>query len=254
MNDDTLAHLFSRLPKACIVLLEDIDACGVTRDSSDDDLKSSSPPAASKAIGVATAPGDGTHPPTRVTFSGLLNAIDGVASKEGRLLIMTTNHRDRLDEALIRPGRVDMQIKFNFADRAIIHSLFKTLYTVDLQDKEVLKFPRNFPDDDELENLATKFSEKVPEGLFSPAEVQSLLLRFKKEPRKAVEVVEDWIFQKKTEKSSKECSETESAVTLEPEKAKPVVKGLKDEGALVVNVTEKGVPSMNGAKEDEIPV
>ena len=39
-----------------------------------------------------------------VTFSGLLNAIDGVASQEGRIFIMTTNHIEKLDPALIRPG------------------------------------------------------------------------------------------------------------------------------------------------------
>jgi chaperone BCS1 len=49
---------------------------------------------------------------TRVTFSGLLNAIDGVTSTEERLLFMTTNHIDRLDPALIRPGRVDVKQHF----------------------------------------------------------------------------------------------------------------------------------------------
>lgn len=42
-----------------------------------------------------------------LTFSGLLNALDGVASSEERILFMTTNHLNRLDDALIRPGRVD---------------------------------------------------------------------------------------------------------------------------------------------------
>jgi chaperone BCS1 len=44
-----------------------------------------------------------------VTFSGLLNALDGVASSEERIIFMTTNHAERLDPALIRPGRVDMK-------------------------------------------------------------------------------------------------------------------------------------------------
>lgn len=48
------------------------------------------------------------HSSSDVTFSGLLNTIDGVASSEERLLFMTTNHLDRLDSALIRPGRVDL--------------------------------------------------------------------------------------------------------------------------------------------------
>jgi chaperone BCS1 len=43
-----------------------------------------------------------------VTFSGFLNALDGVASGEERIIFMTTNHVDKLDAALIRPGRVDL--------------------------------------------------------------------------------------------------------------------------------------------------
>ena len=43
-----------------------------------------------------------------VTFSGFLNALDGVASGEERIVFMTTNHLGRLDPALIRPGRVDL--------------------------------------------------------------------------------------------------------------------------------------------------
>lgn len=42
-----------------------------------------------------------------VTMSGLLNAIDGVFSRDGRVLIMTTNHPEKLDAALKRPGRAD---------------------------------------------------------------------------------------------------------------------------------------------------
>ena len=45
----------------------------------------------------------------RVTFSGLLNAIDGATSTEGRVIFMTTNYPERLDPALIRPGRVDFK-------------------------------------------------------------------------------------------------------------------------------------------------
>lgn len=50
-----------------------------------------------------------------VTLSFLLNLIDGVLETPGRILIMTTNHADRLDRALIRPGRIDVQIEFTKA-------------------------------------------------------------------------------------------------------------------------------------------
>jgi chaperone BCS1 len=63
-----------------------------------------------------------------VTFSGLLNALDGVASSEERIIFMTTNHFSRLDPALIRPGRVDVQ---EFLDDAVgeqAERLFRKFY------------------------------------------------------------------------------------------------------------------------------
>ena len=43
---------------------------------------------------------------SRVTLAGLLNALDGVCTASGQLLFLTTNHREHLDPALLRPGRV----------------------------------------------------------------------------------------------------------------------------------------------------
>ncbi|KAK8865839.1 hypothetical protein IAR55_000987 [Kwoniella newhampshirensis] len=86
LTDDKLNHLLGLVPERSFVLLEDIDSAFNRRiQTSEDGYKSS------------------------VTFSGLLNALDGVASSEERIIFMTTNHFDRLDPALIRPGRVDLQ-------------------------------------------------------------------------------------------------------------------------------------------------
>lgn len=46
----------------------------------------------------------------------LMNALDGVTSPEGVVIIMTTNHRDRIDPALIRPGRVNLEILLDMFD------------------------------------------------------------------------------------------------------------------------------------------
>lgn len=45
---------------------------------------------------------------------GLLNVLDGVVDSPGRIVIMTTNHPDALDAALIRPGRIDKKIHLDF--------------------------------------------------------------------------------------------------------------------------------------------
>ena len=48
--------------------------------------------------------------PRATTFSGLLNALDGVVATEERLIFMTTNHIARLPPVLIRPGRIDLRV------------------------------------------------------------------------------------------------------------------------------------------------
>lgn len=95
MTDDKLAYLLTKLPKRCLLLLEDADAAFVNRRQRDVD-------------GYSGA---------NVTFSGLLNALDGVAAGEERIAFLTTNHIDRLDPALIRPGRVDMMLRIGEATK-----------------------------------------------------------------------------------------------------------------------------------------
>lgn len=95
MTDDKLAFLLTKLPKRSLLLLEDADAAFVNRRQRDT---------------------DGYNGAT-VTFSGLLNALDGLAAGEERIAFLTTNHIDRLDPALIRPGRVDMMLRIGEATR-----------------------------------------------------------------------------------------------------------------------------------------
>lgn len=130
MNEENLASLFSELPSRCVVLLEDIDTAGLTHTRHDQEpekvavkSKSSKSGKAEVAL-VAKEESKG-----KISLSALLNVLDGVASQEGRVLIMTTNHVEKLDEALIRPGRVDIKVEFRLADRAMMAALFRSIYT-----------------------------------------------------------------------------------------------------------------------------
>ena len=64
----------------------------------------------------------------QVTFSGILNALDGVTTGGNQIVIMTTNHIENLDPALIRPGRVDHILRFDYATKEQIKEIF-TVYT-----------------------------------------------------------------------------------------------------------------------------
>ena len=60
--------------------------------------------------------------------AGLLNAIDGVAAQEGRLLFMTTNHVEALSGALVRPGRVDVRVRLRHASHVQIAAFLASFY------------------------------------------------------------------------------------------------------------------------------
>merc|ERR1711997_371409 len=63
-----------------------------------------------------------------MTFSGLLNGLDGVGNPDGQIFIMTTNFVDRLDDALIRSGRVDLHIEFPLATDEQLRKMFLLFY------------------------------------------------------------------------------------------------------------------------------
>lgn len=173
VDDSKLSSLFSELPSHCVVLLEDVDAAGTTR--TEQTAEKPTDQVAAKLQGL--------------TLSGLLNAIDGVASQEGRVLIMTTNHIEHLDKALIRPGRVDRKVFFGLTNKDMNARLFCTIFKQSAEDQHI---PKEDIDGENVEQLAIEFAGKVPENVFSPAEVLSFLLENKQSPDNVVANVEEW--------------------------------------------------------------
>ncbi|KDE03881.1 mitochondrial chaperone BCS1 [Microbotryum lychnidis-dioicae p1A1 Lamole] len=126
LTDDKLNHLLANAPERSLVLLEDIDAAF-------------SFPTATSMTGEANARTRSTEQGfnANVTFSGLLNALDGVASSTSqRILFLTTNHIDRLDPALIRPGRVDLKIYVSDATSWQVGELYQRFYSKSSEDSE----------------------------------------------------------------------------------------------------------------------
>lgn len=84
--------------EGAFIVIEDVDT-----------LFASSP--GSAASSRSHAPGSAAQ---SLSFSGLLNALDGLASPTGLVIFLTTNHVDRLDHAFLRPGRVDSIVQFDY--------------------------------------------------------------------------------------------------------------------------------------------
>ena len=131
LNDHSLADLLQRTPPRSLILIEDIDAFYNAREKQDTRIE--------------------------VSFSGLLNALDGVAAQEGRIVVLTTNHRERLDAALIRPGRIDVEVELGMATAAQLRGL-------------LLRFHPDAAD------LAVRLAADYPAQSLSPAQVQQILI------------------------------------------------------------------------------
>ena len=176
-NDQTLKTLFAELPDNCVVLLEDIDAVGTTY---------------SRKLETDSGGNQGPALPNEgVTLSGLLNVLDGVTSQEDRVLIMTTNHIDKLDAALIRPGRVDMKVEFQLADREVAEQIYHFIF--DGSGPISAKKNPQATSGLSVEVQAKQFACKLPEGTFSPAQIMSYLLQHKDAPEVALEHAEKWV-------------------------------------------------------------
>lgn len=144
LTDDRLNHLLNVAPEQTIILLEDIDAAFVSREST---LQQKSAY-------------DGLN---RITFSGLLNCLDGVASTEARIVFMTTNYIDRLDPALIRPGRIDVKEYIGYCTQYQLEEMFKQFFG------------------DTESSRSQQFAQKVFESgqTVSPAQIQGFFMKHK---------------------------------------------------------------------------
>ena len=107
MTDKALQDALAELDNRSVVLIEDIDTFTVTKDRESDDT---------------------AHEGGPLTLSGLLNAIDGAVASHGRILIMTTNHLDHLDEALRRPGRCDIVVEMGYLTDETAREMFNRFW------------------------------------------------------------------------------------------------------------------------------
>ncbi|KAK8096425.1 P-loop containing nucleoside triphosphate hydrolase protein [Apiospora kogelbergensis] len=158
VSASNLRSLIADLPPRCVLLLEDVDAVNMTlsRQADSDTQKwedgnsTNSPRAKAKA---------------GLSLSDLLNALDGVSAQEGRILVMTSNHPEHLDEALIRPGRVDLKIELPLADSTVAKELFCMVFKQ--TENDICDPERPVLDGETVEGLAkqaTPASEQWDEG------------------------------------------------------------------------------------------
>ena len=106
MSDDkALTQAYRDLDRDCVLLIEDVDILFKDKRRIEN-----------KKINVST----------------LLNCMDGVFFKEGIVSILTTNHKELLDAALIRPGRIDMSVRFPNPSEDLVKEYVNIFYNQDV--------------------------------------------------------------------------------------------------------------------------
>ena len=100
-------------------------------------------------------------------LSDILELLDGVMELDGRMVIVTTNYPERLDDALIRPGRIDYKVRFR-----------------PMTDVDIVKMYKHFYNTDSI-----PFTSGIPTGKWTPAEVTQLFLCNMNNPEKALQIL-----------------------------------------------------------------
>ncbi|KAL1748780.1 P-loop containing nucleoside triphosphate hydrolase protein [Schizophyllum fasciatum] len=203
MDDAVLNELIGGLPEKCIALMEDVDAAFTSTVGARENEKEGRPDGGSTIA-------------SRVSLSGLLNALDGVGAQEGRILFATTNHYEALDPALCRPGRMDVHVEFKLASRYQARELFRHFYAPRHKDDRAARSSSPVRATSPLvgvasaassdsgyhsfrlgaavaDALAARFAEAIPEREFSMASLQGYLMSYKVRPQDAVDNVDQWV-------------------------------------------------------------
>lgn len=116
MTDEGFIDLVSDIKNDSIILIEDVDAFFVDRE----------------ALGI------------NISFSAFINFLDGVnGTAHGTVTFLTANNPDRLDPALIRPGRVDRIIQFEQAKKNEMRDAYRDLTGLDTFEEFYEKIPKD---------------------------------------------------------------------------------------------------------------
>lgn len=162
-DDAELEEMISRIPSKSVITMEDIDCMtNVVHRRETPDV----------SIIDADEEGDDKsllkRKPKGITLSGLLNVLDGFCVRHGIIVFMTTNHLEKLDPALIRPGRIDMILHLDYCTVEQIQDMYRLFFNADIPEAIL---------------------DKLVDRIVSPAELSCIFQHHRPNPQKALEEV-----------------------------------------------------------------
>lgn len=105
----------------------------------------------------------------KITLSNLLNIMDGINNMPGRILIFSTNHSEQLDEAFLRPGRIDLRIRLERPSRPIIREIMEHWYGC------IDQFYKGKRLGDQFKRLWKQYEKRIPDRKLRPCDITNLL-------------------------------------------------------------------------------
>ncbi|XP_010424616.1 PREDICTED: AAA-ATPase At1g43910-like [Camelina sativa] len=116
-GDAMLRQILTSTENRSILLIEDLDCSGADASCRNENKDDGEPGKSQNKKKKDEDP--------KVTLSGLLNFVDGLWSScvEERIIVFTTNHKEKLDPALLRPGRMDVHILMDYCTPTVIKKL-----------------------------------------------------------------------------------------------------------------------------------
>ncbi|CAO2152915.1 unnamed protein product [Urochloa humidicola] len=189
-SNSQLRKLLVEMDNRSILVIEDIDCSMEIKKRKKKKKKSDSGDKKKPARNRKSS--DSNRDDDKVTLSGLLNFVDGLWSTVGeeRLIVFTTNYKERLDPALLRPGRMDMHIHMGYCTKEAFRILVRNYHSIDDH--------VTFPEIDEL-------MAEVP---VTPAQVAETLMR-SEDPDIALHDLVEFIKSKRDEGNNQDKEEKE---------------------------------------------
>jgi SpoVK/Ycf46/Vps4 family AAA+-type ATPase len=183
-SDSELFQAFANVPANSIVVFEDVDTMSTSLHRRNAAAASQSPQEINNhAVGSEESANAAVT--RKFNLSTFLSVLDGHTLEDGIIFIMTTNHQERLDPAIIRPGRMDIHLDLRYATYYQMRRIYKMV--IDQED-----------DESSLDGIYPNLEKEIKEFVVPPSEIMQVMVlcRSKKNrmeiPRKIIQLNEKY--------------------------------------------------------------
>lgn len=109
----------------------------------------------------------------KLNLSCILNIFDGILEMPGRIIIITTNYPKKIDKALLRPGRIDINIELKKASKTILYEILSSFYDIDINE------------------VISMFNNEITDYILTPSEIINICQQNRFDINKAIKSISE---------------------------------------------------------------